>query len=226
MRSPLNGALFLVLVLVCGSARATSFTGPASLTLGPLSPDPGCQSILGFGSTLAFADTADGFRAAGDVTISSSGNPIGNCLIYIFFGRTISEPNGTLLTSETSISGTLDAVGPFQLTTTHMDYLTYIPGSGCFATATVPTPSSGTGIPFSVGPVMGGPCAVTSPAIPVLQGVVTMFVNDQPGTLTLHFDSLRSEAHVQAIPEPGNGFTVFLVVVASAIARQMRRSVS
>lgn len=51
-----------------------------------------------------------------------------------------------------------------------------------------------------------------------------MFVNDQPGTLTLHFDSLRSEAHVQAIPEPGNGFTVFLgLVVASAIARQIRR---
>lgn len=43
---------------------------------------------------------------------------------------------------------------------------------------------------------------VTSPALPGLQGVLTMFVNDQPGSLTLHFDSLRSDAHVQAIPEP------------------------
>jgi hypothetical protein len=221
-----------MLVVVCGIARATSFTGPASLTLGPLAPySPICQSALSFASTLAIADTLDGFRVTGGLTISSIGTGTSetgvdnNCFVQVHFARIIDEPNGTVLISETGMSGTVDATGPLQLIT-HMESLISISGvsDSCFATVNSAAPSGGTDLPFTAGPVLGGPCTVNSPTgTQGMQGVVTMLLNNQPGTITLDFESLLSEAHVQAIPEPSSGLTVFLgLVVASGLARQIR----
>lgn len=225
--------ILMILVLLCGIARATSFSGPASLQLGPLSPDPACQSALLFGSTMAVADTMDGYRVTGGLNITSSGlGEDSTCLVYVFFGRYISEPFGTVLTSEGSMSGTLDAGGALQLATSHMDYLTLVSGSNgngsCFANASVPTPSGGTGVPFSAGSGLAGPCTINVP-LPLLQGVITMFLNNQPGTITLNFESLLSEAQVQATPEPSSRSTVFLgllVVGSGILARQVRGKAS
>jgi hypothetical protein len=216
----------LVPILLCGIAQSTSFTGPGSFqasSSGP--PGPDCRSLLTLSPAVVVTDTVDGFRVTGSVTISSAGTPIGNCLIYMFFARRISEPPDTVLTSESSATGTVDAPGAFQLGNVHVDYLTYISGAVdlCLATAGFPIPPAGTGVPFSAGPVAAGPCTVPSSRSPVLQGVVTMFVNDQPGSLTLHFDSLRSEAHVQAIPEPASGLMVLFGLMASRAVQRISR---
>jgi hypothetical protein len=226
----------LLLIMVCGISRAASFSGPASVTfIGTSTVGPGsaaCQSALGFASTLAVADTPDGYRVTGDASITSAGidpaTGVEACNVYMFFGRITDEPAGTVLTTEGSMSGTVDADGPFQLFGIVFGYFTHISGrnsGGCGGTAAAPTPGAGIGVPFSSGPVTAGPCTLNSlPQFANLQGVFLSTVNDQPGEITFHFDSLVSEAHVQPIPEPGSGLTVFLgLMIASGAARQLRR---
>jgi hypothetical protein len=71
---------------------------------------------------------------------------------------------------------------------------------------------------FASGPVRAGPCVTGGPVH--LQGaLLNMGVNDQPGTLTLHFDSLVSE--VRVVPEPHTiGVTGALLCVLLAGRRR------
>lgn len=133
-----------------------------------------------------------------------------------------------MLTTEGSMSGTVDADSPFQLYGIVFGYFTHISGrnsGGCGGTAAAPPPEPGIGVPFFSGPVTGGPCTLdSSPEFANLQGVFLTTVNDQPGEITFHFDFLQSEAHVQPIPEPGSGFTMLLgLMIAPGVARQVRR---
>jgi hypothetical protein len=229
------GCRLITLLLACGISLATSFTGPGSIThigTGTTGPSAAaCQSALNFASTLSIADTLDGYRVSGDVVMTSTGLDasagIGACPVFMFFVRPISEPSGTVLSTESSMSGTVDTDGPFQLFGSVFGYFTNVSGrntGGCGITAAAPLPGAGTGIAFSAGPLLSAPCTLNAEAETAgLQGVFLTAINDQPGEITFHFDSLVSEAHVQAIPEPSSGFTVFLgLVVVVVIARQIR----
>lgn len=225
----------LVLTLVCGIGRATSFSGPASITLIGTVDGPGsgvCQGALTFTSTLSVNDTVDGYRANGDLKITSIGwdvsSGIDGCAVNAFFVRIISEPAGTVLAAETSMRGTVDADGPLQLFGSIFGYTTVVSGrndGGCIGTARAEPPGAGVGVPFNSGLVPAGTCTVNSaPQFSGLQGVFQTAVNNQPGEITIHFDLLLSEAHVQAIPEPSSGFTVLLgLVVVSVVACHIRR---
>jgi hypothetical protein len=221
-RSLLSKSVLLALPLLFESgAEATVFSGPASvLNISTASNSPECNSAVSFSPVLTLTDTADGFSVSGDLIVTSTGLAPGieGCAGWMFFSRTIGEAPGTVFNGDTSMAGSLDAAGPFQLYGGVFGYSTLPTGiaPGCGATARDTTPGAGLGVPFSSGLVQSGPC-VTISSTPRLFSVFQFGVNAAPGSLTLHFDSLLSEVHVQVVPEPPSGrFTgmTFLVLLA------------